>query len=96
MTLQMLLGRLEWPPTINQNKQIMAYKFRKKEVEEMKIRILSHCESYNQFKGEFNAKALRFLFEEMIEEPFSKRKKQIVERKLALYEKLTLDDKPNW
>lgn len=74
----------------------MAYKFRHKEVEVMKVRILSHCEAYKRFDGEFSAKALRFTLVELIENTQSLRKKQALERKYALYKHLTLNDKPNW
>lgn len=96
MTLQMLLRWLKQPPTINQNQTIMAYKFRQKEIEMMKFFISWRCK-YNSLDGAYNAAKLRQEIESFINNPkTSKWQKQKAARDLALYEKLTLYDKPNW
>lgn len=74
----------------------MAYKFRHKEVEKMKDFVLWGCK-LNSLDGEYNASKFRREIESLINDPkTSKRQKQKAERDLALYEKLTLNDKPNW
>lgn len=75
----------------------MAYKFRHKEVENMKWVIKSHCRCEEQFRGVYSASGYRIAMESIIaNRNTTKRQKQTIERELALYHKLTLNDKPNW